>query len=170
MSLFSGILSGISKVLPIAAAIAPSSSRVTQALGTLSTVGKALSGDVSGVPGLVQSFVPKAAPRILSAAGAPMSTLPALPGVGSRVGTAIATVARSGAVQKFSRRAMQALNLYAIGSIVYDAATGQPVGQVGRRSMNPLNYRALKRATRRICAYQKINRKIERCMPKRKRC
>lgn len=171
MSIFKSILGGISSVLPVAAAFAPSSKRVTQALGTLTNVANAIS---SGNPLNVFQAARTATGAILSPAGVPMSIaaagLPALPGRVAGVVSAGKALVQSPGFQRISKKAAAALNLAVLGGIAYDMATGQPVARVAGRRINPLNVRAARRAVRRIKSVRKICMNIERCLPKTKRC
>lgn len=85
-----------------------------------------------------------------------------IPGAG-RVGAAAGGLvrgARALAGNKWSKRAIAAAGYYQIGQLVYDTA-GNLVGQVGRRRMNPLNHRALRRAISRVKSARKICRTVE---------
>lgn len=93
-----------------------------------------------------------------------------LPGVGA-VGGAVArgaqAIARSPAARKWSKRAIQAVGGYTIGSAVFDAA-GNFLGHRARRTMNPLNPKAARRAIRRVKAVRKLCHSIESQLPKAK--
>lgn len=166
------VLPGVGMVRDVAAAVEARGAR-----GGVATAVQKIS--IPGLPGSPGSQM-----------GGGMSMLPALPtivrGVGAalpairQVGGAVARVARSPTVRKWSRRAAAAANLVVIGSLVYDAA-GNIVGQVGRRRMNPLNARALRRAISRVKSAKNICQQVERitggrrrrapsCAPSRKRC
>lgn len=172
MSFLSKIAGGLVKALPVAGLFAPQSKRLTQALGTLQAVGGALPG-VGSNP-IIQTLtgitggLTKPVSAILSPKGVPMSlaasTLPALPRVAA-ASTAIATVGR-GLVRRYGKKAMAALNLFAVGSIVYDAATGQAVGTRYTRKINPLNHKELRFAIRRVKASARVGRQIEKVLGK----
>lgn len=115
--------------------------------------------------------------------------LPALPGMvagGRALVRGAGPLARAGIgagralVRKYpkSARALAELGLFAAGGMVFDAVTGEPVGIVARRRMNPLNHRALRRAISRVCSARRICAQVEQiagprrrrvCAP-RKRC
>lgn len=112
------------------------------------------------------SMFPVALPPIAATVGRALPAIGrALPGIGRATGQAVGRVAGAGRalVRKYpkSARALAELGLFAVGGVVYDAATGQPVGTVNRRRMNPLNARALRRAMSRVKSAKNICRQVE---------
>lgn len=108
-----------------------------------------------GLPGVLRTL-PQVLPRIGGAvagvAGKAYSALPA------NVRAQLPRIARDAAI---------AAGLYIAGGLVYDAA-GNLVGRTRRRRrMNPLNYRAAKRAARRLCAVQDLCADISKALPTR---
>jgi len=69
-----------------------------------------------------------------------------------RAGRAVAAAAGLGAV-------------FEAGGQLFDAATGEPVGR-RRRRMNPLNPRALSRATRRLASFNRRSKSVEKQLRK----
>lgn len=170
----------LKKIAPIAAPLI--GGPVGTILGGIAG-GRGGGGGVAAPPTMNMGMFP-ALPPIAATIG---RSLPAviprvLPGLGTaaRAGGAVARVARSPAVKKWGRRAINAAGWYTVGSAVFDAA-GNYMGQVGRRRMNPLNHRALRRAISRVKSAKKICAQVERiagprraraapCPPRGRKC
>lgn len=93
-----------------------------------------------------------------------IGTLRAIPGIG-RVTAFGGTVARGAAAAwkrapGWSRAAAKAAGYIVIGATVFDGS-GNEVGRIAGRRMNPLNHRALSRAIRRVKGAKRICRKVE---------
>lgn len=169
MSLLGKIAGGIAKILPVAGLIAPSSKRVTQALGTLSKVGNVLQGGIGQA--VMAGGITALAMGGGGGGGAPTMpmSLPALPppSGGGRALATIAAATPAGRLARIGRGVAKAAGYVVAGSLVYDAA-GNLVGTTGSRQINPLNHRAARRAVRRIKAVRKLCHSIERALPKQK--
>lgn len=168
MSLFSSIgklvKKGLGAVSGVAQKIAPYASIIPGPTGTIGKVLTIASGIATGAAVLkgsqgmsvVQSGLP-----MLPGAGVLRKALPAvgraLPGI---IGAGKSLV-QSGGLARIGKAAARAAGYIVSGYYIYDAA-GNLVGQTARRRMNPMNYRALTRACRRVKSAKKILKKVER--------
>jgi len=125
-------------------------------------------------PQAMPGGVPLTNPALLPVAYQPtaMALAPlvqALPKVAPMIGGAVAGVSAAvkAALPLLNRAIATASGYIVAGGLVYTAA-GQLVGKVRRRRrMNPLNYRAAKRAARRLCAVKDLCGAIEKAIPAR---
>lgn len=96
-------------------------------------------------------------PKLVAPAAGALATVPWTTG-GSLIAKGLPVLNRSLAL---------ASGYIIAGSMVYDTA-GKLIGKVRkRRRMNPLNYRAAKRAARRLCAVQDLCGQITKAIPAR---
>lgn len=158
-------------------------------IGTIAGIATSLPSRGRGMPSIAAA-VPQL-PRIPSTmqagiggaiiprAGQMIRSLPGIGAVGGAVARGAGAIARSPGVRKWSKRAIQAVGGYTVGSAVFDAA-GNFLGHRARRTMNPLNPKAARRAIRRVKAVRKLCHSIESqlpkaksrgaCAPRKKRC
>jgi len=94
-----------------------------------------------------------------------MAALPALPGAGGAMTTALRTYGPG--LIKMGKKAAEAAGYIISGIWIFDQA-GNIVGQVKKHKMNYMNGKAARRAVRRIKGVRKICHSIERMLPKAK--
>jgi hypothetical protein len=146
------------------------------------SVPQTLPGGAPLPPGYAYNTVPGAAPlqsQPISYAATPVQLpamiapmLGAIPKLGQMVAPLVGGAMTAMGLVKSSLPILKkslaiASGFIVAGSLVYDS-TGRLIGRTRRRRrMNPLNYRAAKRAARRLCAVQDLCGDIERALPTR---
>lgn len=132
---------------------------------------QAVYGGIKSVVSSTRSGAPAAAMRALPTVGGAMTRV--LPGVGAVASGALAGARAAGGYVRgnlptIAREVAIGTGLTVAGSMLFDQS-GNVVGRLKRRRMNPMNAKAARRAIRRVVAVRKILSKIERGLPRARR-
>lgn len=171
MSLLKSIAKGIGKITGLSSVVSGVKSAIKGITG-----GGSKAPAIMNLPTIGGGGINSALTSIKGAVGS-LSTikggLPALAtGAGAAIGGAIASGAKklvtgAGGLPTIGREVAIGAGLTLAGGMLFDQS-GQPVGRLKSRRMNPLNAKAARRAIRRVKSVQKMLNSIVKNLPRRK--